>query len=357
MKHRCFLGAALLAAAAIPMTANRVKLTPSTAVDAIFADFSGAMPSASVLVVHNGKVALKKSYGLADLERSAKASPKTNYRLASVSKQFTATAVLLLVERGKLSLDDDLLKFFPGFPAYGRAIHVRHLLNHSSGLLAYEDLLPEPLPAPVVDADVLRILSAQDHGYFPPGSQFRYSNSGYALLACLVEKVSGLSYPEFLRKNIFQPLGMKGTFLTQREHTTGNRRAFGHSRKGSAWIRTDQSSTSFVLGDGGVYTSLDDLQKWEAALRGARLLPQKTLDAMMSATIATSDETAQGYGYGWFTGKHGSEPAVWHTGSSIGFRNAYLRIPGKSLTVIVLTNRNDSSALSLARQVADVFLK
>jgi len=327
------------------------------AADAIFADFQGNVPGASVLVIHNGRVLVKKSYGLADLEKQAKASPKTNYRLASVSKQFTATAILLLTERGKLSLEDDLTKFFQNFPAYGQAIRVRHLLNHTSGLLAYEDLLPSDLQEPVVDADVLKVLAEQNHTYFAPGSQFRYSNSGYALLACIVERVSGMSYAQFMARNIFRPLGMKETFLTRRDRITGNRRAFGYSKKDGAWTRTDQSTTSFVLGDGGVYSSLEDLQKWEAALAGAKLLPKKTLEEMMTLTIASKEESAEGYGYGWFTGKHGREPAVWHTGSSIGFRNAYLRIPGKSFTVIVLTNRNDASAIILARQVADACLR
>jgi len=358
MRARAFACGLILLSGVIPMPtpAQRGQRT-AKAVDTIFADFQGRAPGASVLVIRNSRVALKKSYGLADLQSNTPASPKTNYRLASVSKQFTATAVMLLVERGKLSLDDDLTKIFPNFPGYGRTILVRHLLNHTSGLLAYEDLLPEDLKVPVVDADVLKILSSQDRTYFPPGSQFRYSNSGYALLACIVEKVSGMTYPEFLAKNIFRPVGMKSTFLTQRERVTGYNRAYGHSMKDGAWVRTDQSTTSFVLGDGGIYTSLNDLVKWEAAIAGAKLLPRKTLDGMRTATVPTSDESAEGYGYGWFTGKHGTEAAVWHTGSTIGFRNAYLRIPGKSLTVIVLTNRNNANAIGLARKVADVFLQ
>ncbi len=339
-----------------PTYAQKLAKDAASEINGRFADFQGQAPSASVLVVRNGKVVLRKSFGLADLDRGTKAAPKTNYRLASVSKQFTATAILLLNEWGNLSLEDDLTKFFPDFPAYGRSIHIRQMLNHTSGLLAYEDLLPEDLKTPVVDSDVLRILAAQDHTYFEPGSKFRYSNSGYALLACIVEKVSGMGFPEFMARNVFRPLGMKGTFLTRRDRTTGNKRAYGHSKKDGAWARTDQSMTSFVLGDGGIYSSLDDLRKWDAALSSGRLLPKKTIEQSMSSTIATTEEGAEGYGYGWFVGKHDGEPAVWHTGSTIGFRNAYLRIPGRSLTVIVLTNRNDANAIDLARKVADVFL-
>ncbi len=337
--------------------AEKLSRKVTTEVAAMFADFQGNAPSAGILVMRDGRVLLEASYGLADRERRATATPGTNYRLASVSKQFTATAILLLRDRGKLSLDDDLTQFFPDFPAYGKMIRVRHLLNHTSGLLAYEELLPADLKSPVVDAGVLKILSAQNHAEFPAGSRFRYSNSGYALLACIVEKVSGLSYAEFMSRNIFRPLGMKGTFLTQRERTSGNHRAFGYSRKEQGWVRTDQSLTSFVLGDGGIYSSLRDLRKWEAAVGGGKLLSRESLNEMMTSTIATQDEAAEGYGFGWFTGKHRGEPAVWHTGSTTGFRNAYLRIPGKSLTVIVLTNRNDANAVGLARKVADTVLR
>ena len=346
-------GGATANAQGAPQTVAEKRAT----VDLFLAEFAGRGPGASVLVVKDGRAVVKKSYGLGEVETGTRATPKTTYRLASVSKQFTATAILLLAQRGKLSLDDALPKVFPDFPEYGRQVTVRHLLNHTSGVLAYEELMPPPEHGPVVDADVLAILMKQEKTYFAPGSQFRYSNSGYALLACIVERVSGMSYPEFLTREIFRPLGMNRAFLTQRERQTGGGRAFGYSRREGEWRRTDQSRTSFVLGDGGIYASLEDLQKWEAALEGARLLPRAVLDQMMSATTMAGEEGSSGYGYGWYVGKHGEHKAVWHSGSTIGFRNMYLRVPEKRLTVIVLTNRNDADAVGLARQVADVFLR
>lgn len=325
-------------------------------VDALFREFTGDAPGASVLVIRNGGAVLKKSYGLADVEKRVPASPKTTYRLASVSKQFTAAAILLLVERGKLSLDDNLVKLFPGFPEYGREIQVRHLLNHTSGLLAYEDLLPREATEPVLDRDVLAILKRQDKTYSPPGTKFRYSNSGYALLACLVEDLSGMTYPEFLERNLFHPAGMRGTYLNLQRFAPRRNRAYGHSKKDGKYVRTDQSMTSYVLGDGGIYSSLEDLQKWEAALAGAKLLSKKMLDEAMTATVPTGEGGA-GYGYGWYVGQHGDAKAVWHGGSSIGFRNHYLRIPEKSLTVIVLTNRNEADPAKLAGAVADIYLR
>lgn len=332
------------------------KTDKRAAVEAAFADFRGEVPGASLAVIRDGKVVLQRSFGLADLERRRKASSGTAYRLASVSKQFTAAAILLLAGRGKLALDDPLTRFFPRFPAYGREIRVRHLLTHTSGLLAYEELLPPGSAEPVLDADVLAILERQDHTYFPPGTQFRYSNSGYALLACIVEKVSGLRFAEFLEQNIFRPLRMRETFLNLRDQPArSKRRAYGYSQRDQGFQRTDQSLTSYVLGDGGIYSSTADLAKWERALLSHRLLPSAMLEMAMSEQAASAREGV-GYGFGWYVGRHGEHKAVWHEGSSIGFRNFYLRIPEKKLAIIVLTNRNEARPEELARKVADLFL-
>jgi CubicO group peptidase (beta-lactamase class C family) len=230
-------------------------------------------------------------------------------------------------------------------------------LAHTSGLLAYEDLLPSRTTLPVLDADVLAILRQQDHTYFPPGTQFRYSNSGYALLACIVEKVSGLRFADFLAQNIFRPLGMRETFLNLRDRPVrSQRRAYGYSRREKGFERTDQSRTSYVLGDGGIYSSTADLAKWERALLSKRLLPAATLEMAMSEQTTTARPDV-GYGFGWYVGKHREHRAVWHEGSSIGFRNFYLRVPEKRLAVIVLSNRNEARPEELAREVADMFLE
>lgn len=338
-------------------------------VDALFRDYAGDVPGASVLVMQEGKVRLKRSYGLAVVEEKRRASPRTNYRLASVTKQFTAAAVLLLAERGQLSLDDSLAKFFPGFPAHGRDILVRHLLNHTSGLLAYEELIPAGATEPLLDADVLHILERQERTSFAPGSAFRYSNSGYALLALIVEKVSGQPFPEFLRRNIFAPLGMQHTRLNLRLQRTAPpdwRRAFGYSRRAGAWERTDQSLTSYVLGDGGIYSSIEDLARWEKELSSPRLLRRETLAQAMTATTsarplredraAAEADSGLGYGFGWYVGTYRGLPVVWHGGSTVGFRTHILRVPGDRLTVILLTNRNEGDVAALARRVADLYL-
>jgi CubicO group peptidase (beta-lactamase class C family) len=361
-----FAGGAAILLLVFAMTAGtqQPNLDAGKEIDALFRDYAGDAPGASVLVLRDGKTRFKKSYGLAELETKRRATPRTNYRLASVSKQFTATAVLLLASRGQLSLDDTLPKFFPDFPAYGREIRVRHLLNHSSGLLDYEDFVPRDAAEPVLDAGVLAILQRQDRTYFAPGSAFRYSNSGYALLALIVEKVSGRAFAEFLHRNIFSPLGMRHTQMNLRDAWRKSPRAFGYSRRDAGWERTDQSLTSYVLGDGGIYSSLEDLARWERELAAPRLLRAETLRQAMSSTIearALAEDRAAaageplGYGYGWFVGTYRGLPVVWHGGSTRGFRTHILRIPGRRLAVIILTNRNEGDVATLARRIADVF--
>src|ERR1017187_1098425 len=176
-------------------TASASTDTLAARVDALFQDFNqpGA-PGASVMVIKRGKVVLPKGYGLANLEEKVPCGTNTNFRLASVTKQFTAMAVMILAERKQLSLDERLTDFFPEFPAYGSQITVRHLLTHTSGLIDYEDVIPKGTEIPVLDRDVLRLLMQQDRTYFPPGARYRYSNSAFALLALIVEARSGNTF-------------------------------------------------------------------------------------------------------------------------------------------------------------------
>ena len=177
-------------------------------VDELMRSYSGAVPGASVLVLRDGKPVVRRSYGLADLEQHTPASPATNYRLASVTKQFTAAAILLLNEANKLRLDDPVRKWLPELPEAAQPVTIRHLLTHTGGLIDYEDFVADDAPQ-VHDADVLRLLAKQNRTYFKAGSSYRYSNSGYALLALIVEQASGQRFAAFLRDRIFAPLGMQ----------------------------------------------------------------------------------------------------------------------------------------------------
>jgi CubicO group peptidase (beta-lactamase class C family) len=324
-------------------------MTPD--VDALLSDYAGDAPGASVLVLRDGEPVVRASYGLADLEAGTPTTPETNYRLASMTKQFTAAAVLLLAEDGSLTLDDRAREWLPSLPQAADEVTIRHLLTHTSGLIDYEDVIPRTFIAQLHDADVLRLLETQDRTYFPPGTDYRYSNSGYALLARIVQGASGKTFPAFLRERIFQPLGMTGTVAHEEGISTVNHRAFGYTEWEGWWNLTDQDPTSAVLGDGGIYSSIDDLAKWDAALYDSRLLQPSSLQQAFTPATKTNDPRVQ-YGYGWrITGE-----TLWHSGESIGFRNVIVRYPKRHMTVVVLTNRNEPEPYPLVEQIVQAVI-
>ena len=320
-------------------------------VDALMQRYDGQVPGASLLVLRDGVPIVRRGYGLANLEDGIAATPATNYRLASVTKQFTAAAVLLLVQDGRVHLDDRVRTWLPTLPAATDAITVRHLLTHTSGLIDYEDVMAPEATEQVLDADVLRLLETQDRLYFAPGTSWRYSNSGYALLSLIVAKASGRPFPDFLRERIFQPLGMVHTLAYVRGGPGIDNRAYGYSEIDGRWTRTDQSTTSAVLGDGGIYSSIDDLARWDAALYDDRLLS----DAMRRLAFApdtASDDPDVRYGFGWRI----TRETLWHSGETIGFRNVIVRWPRRHLTVVLLSNRDDPEPYATAKSIAALFL-
>ncbi|WP_219068351.1 serine hydrolase domain-containing protein [Candidatus Mycobacterium methanotrophicum] len=320
-------------------------------VDALMRNYAGDVPGGAVLVLRDGQPIVRAGYGLADLETGTPATPETNYRLASVTKQFTAASVLLLAEDGRLKLDDRVRTWLPSLPNAAQTVTIRHLLTHTSGLIDYEDVIREAFPVQLHDADVLRLLETQHRSYFHPGTDYRYSNSAYGLLALIVQRASGKTFATFLRERIFQPLAMKNTVAYEDGISTVNNRAFGYTQEAGRWRRTDQDQTSAVLGDGGIYSSIDDLAKWDAALYDGRLLRPGSLRAAFTPATHTDDPDI-GCGYGWrITGE-----TLWHSGESVGFRNVIVRYPKRRLTVIVLTNRNEPEPYPLALEIAETVI-
>ena len=327
------MGALLCCAGCLPAAAR-----DSAQIDALMRPYTGTVPGASVLVVRDGRPIFRRAYGLSNLEAATAAGPATNYRLASMTKQFTAAAILLLAEEGRLSLGDPVRKWLPTLPAAANDITIRHLLTHTSGLIDYEDVMAEGTTKQLHDVDVLHLLESQNRSYFAPGTAYRYSNSGYALLALIVGRASGSDFASFLRDRIFRPLHMQTTVAFEDGISSVADRAFGYSLVNNAWQRTDQSLTSAVLGDGGIYSSIDDLAKWDAALYDSRLLRPESLRLAFTPQTKTDDPAVQ-YGFGWrITGE-----SLWHSGETMGFRNVIVRFPAHRLTVMVLTNRDDSA--------------
>jgi CubicO group peptidase (beta-lactamase class C family) len=372
----------VVSASLVPAQVSSSQVS-SGQIDAIFAALkSSTAPGAAVLVVRNGRAVFRGGYGVTDLRSLRPIDAKTNFRLASFTKQFTAACIMLLARDGKLHYDDHLTDFFPEFPAYGKAITVRNLLNHTSGLDDYEDLLmkqypdtpPQKVPQ-ILDAGVLKLLAQQSSGEFSPGTKWEYSNSGYAVLAMIVEKVSGKSFRQFLQERIFTPLKMKNTLAYEKGKNEVPHRAYGHTKKDAAkeknakekekadWQETDQSPTSAVLGDGGIYSSLDDLAKWDRALRDHTLLSAAEMQPALTAVQPTDgpakfpDGRLIRYGFGWFLDPYQGHKRMSHDGETIGFRTTIQRFPDADLTIIVLANRTDINPEELALKVADLYLR
>jgi CubicO group peptidase (beta-lactamase class C family) len=334
-----------------------------------------AEPGSASLVRRNGKTISQEFHGVRDLRTATPIDATTDFRLASFTKQFTAMSVMLLIHDGKLRYDTRLTDIFPDFPAYGRVITIRHLLTHTSGLPDYEDLMAGggwTAMHQIQDGETLDLLRRQDHGKFAPGTSWSYSNSAYVVLGLVVAKVSGMPYRDFLQQRIFGPLGMTRTLMFVNGVNTVPNRAYGHSCKSGNCVETDQSSTSATLGDGGVYSNLEDLAKWDDALRTNRLLSAKEMaPALVPVKLADGSAThwpaAPGddnlaparpvsYGFGWFLDPLGSHARMWHSGSTTGFRTAIERFVEDGVTVIVLANRTDVDATGAAEKAADAAL-
>ena len=340
--------------AAIMATSCATHMTDSK-IDGLMRAYQGDVPGASVLVIRDGHVVVRASYGMADLEAGVPVTPQTNFRLASVTKQFTAAAIEILAERGALTYDDPITRFLPTLPAYARGITIRHVLTHSSGLLDYEDLIPAGTTAQVSDLDVLHMLEKTDHTDFAPGARYRYSNTGFVFLGLIAAKASGSSFPAFLKREIFDRLGMHGTVAYERGISTVGHRAYGYTHRDGSWVRRDQSVTSATLGDGGIYSSIDDLARWDDALAHARLVRPETLRMAFTPAVATDDPAVR-YGFGWRISEHRGHRTLWHSGETTSFRNVIVRFPDDRLTVVVLTNRDDPEPYKTALEIADLYL-
>ncbi len=317
-----------------------------------------AAPGACAAVVEHGRIVLAECAGRTRTDAEGEAiTPRTNFRLASMTKQFTAAAVLILRDRGKLALEDAVTRHVPSLPGWAAGMTLRHLLTHTSGVPAYEALLPPGLEKPVVDAEVPALLAAAPGPDFAPGTRFFYSNTGYALLALAVEQVSGTSYPDFLKGAIFAPLGMDATLAFVAGGPAVERRAYGHKRGpgGVGWIPADQSLTSSVLGDGGVYSSVEDYARWDAALYGKAegpLSPATIAEAFAPARLA--DGAPVEYGLGWRLETVNDRPVIYHTGKTTGFNTCVRRVPSCGFTVIALSNREGQDTHRITRDAVEV---
>lgn len=356
---------------------------PCAQVDKLFNDWGGSnkTPGAAVLVMRGGKVLHEKGYGLTEVG-GAEIGPRTVFELASVSKQFTAMAVMLLKQEGKLDYSDRLSKYFKFRAPEADEVTLLQLLNHRSGLPEYGDVFaaanlidrhyPRSARAdrgrfePTVN-DVLKALTEQYEFTFAPGARYTYSNSGYVLLAKIVEKVSGRSFPAFMRERIFGPLGMESSFIYQKTSRDPAEMARGHDRGWSAFNEIDYTPLDLVYGDGSVQSNLSDMRKWVLALDGLHSSSRREGGGGLPVTRATfmhalskaqeTDTPGVSYGFGWFLGEARGLKGIWHSGSWGGYRTMVMRFRSEGFTVVVLSNVAHLMPTFMAAKVATYFLE
>jgi N-acyl-D-amino-acid deacylase len=328
-------------------------------IDALFAPLTtGDSPGATVMVIRNDEVLYAAGYGSADLEHGVPITPQTPFRLASVSKQFTSMAIMILADRGELSYDDPMVKYLPELERFGETITLRHLLTHTSGLPDYYDVLEAASTEHMPDTEqAMQFLAAWgEPPLFAPGERYEYSNPGYEMLALVVERVSGQDFGRFLEDNIFAPLGMKNTVTVVRDRapTEIPNRALGYARREGAFELLDDHQLNYILGSGGLYSSVEDLALWNSALDGETLVSRATLEAAWTPVELAGGETYP-YGFGWRLGDYGGlGPRMCHSGHWLGFSNFLVRYPSQRVTIIVLSNIEDFASEEYAGRITDL---
>jgi CubicO group peptidase (beta-lactamase class C family) len=327
------------------------------------------IPGVSLAVIRDGEVILASSYGQANVELSVPVTPDSVFKLASVTKTFTATAVMMLVEDGKISLDSHLAEYLPNLPSQWANVTVRQALSHTSGLADYlkaprwswqsswrEDLTPNEFIKFASEAPPV----------FAPGEGIRYSNTGFYLLGMVIEKVSGKPYGQFLADRIFRPLQMTATRRDTLTETVSNR-VNGYVFGGGTLRNAEYTSETWAYSEGGIISTAADLGKWDAALYTEKLVKHPTLEKMWTpaklnnGSVAVIGDNGAGkpnyYGLGWFIGEHRGHKVIFHPGDKPGFSSTFTRLVDDRLTVILLCNNSDDSpAFAMSLAVADFYL-
>lgn len=358
------VGCALVLAAAMaaparaqaPLPAPEVPTTDAMWVDSVFARFATPRsPGCAVGVTRSGSLVLERDYGTADLASGTPITPDTRFYLASLAKQFTAMSIVLLAQDGKLSLDDDVRRWVPEVPDFGATITLRHLLTHTSGLRDYLTLLAVAgwaSDSTLTEQQFLQLIRRQSGLNFPPGEQFLYSNTGYALLSIVVKRASGKSLGEFAADRIFGPLGMTHTDFRENHTVSVPDAARGYQLAGPAYRVSDPESD--VVGDGGLYSTVEDLSRWIGNFETGIVGGRDGVELLQRAARLNGGDSIP-YGFGLTIASYRGLRTISHSGAYGGFRTAMVRFPDQHLSVITLCNASDAPA-TLAEQVATVYL-
>jgi D-alanyl-D-alanine carboxypeptidase len=300
-------------------------------------------PGATVIVVKDGQTIFRKAYGLADVASKEPLNPDTALRIGSITKQFTATAILMLAEEGKLALDDEITKFLPDYPTQGRKITIEHLLTHTSGIVSYSGKR-DFVANMARDVTVGQMIDSfkNDPMEFEPGSRWRYNNSAYFLLGAIIEKVSGQTYASYVEQRIFTPLGMTHTAYEGHDRSPV-KHASGHIAGRDGYQIAGAVSMTQPYSAGALVSTVDDLARWDAAISSGKLLKAASWQRAFTPYKLSSGKSTD-YGYGWEIGTLRGTPMIAHGGSITGFRGYALRLPADKVYVAVLTNADSGMA-------------
>ena len=308
-------------------------------------EFTGA-----VLVAGNGEVLLSRGYSLADRDKNIPNTPQTKYRLGSITKEFTATAILMLQAQGKLKVQDPVCRYIPECPAIWQDITIHHLLTHTSGIPNITDLPDfqafKATPSPP-DRTIERFRDmALD---FEPGKKGSYSNSGYVVLGYIIEQASGQSYETFLQQNILEPVQMENTGY---DHNDGSL-ATGYTGFHANWAEPDYLDMTIPFAAGGLYSTIEDLYRWDQVLYTEQLLSQESLNLMFTPQAMLSN-LGMNYGYGWFVREVNDRLLLGHSGGIDGFATEMRRYPNDKVTIIILSNRETTNVITIGDEIAQI---
>jgi len=337
---------------------NNVSNDIESKIDSIFKDYNDLnKPGASIAVVKNQEIVFKKGYGSANLEYEIPNTPSTVFHIASVSKQFTAFSILLLEKQGKLSFDDDIRKYIPEVPDFGKTITLRHLASHTSGMRDQWNLLAMAgwrLDDVITKEHVLKLVSKQKELNFNPGEEYTYCNTGFTLLAEVVARVSGKTFAEFTEENIFSPLKMTNTLFYDDHEKIVKNRAYSYYSNADSYKKSVLSYAN--VGATSLFTTVEDLALWSMNFHSFIVGDKEMITKMNTLAVLNNGETFGG-AYGQFVGKYKGLKEIQHGGADAGYRSYLTRFPDENFSVIVFSNSAQFNSGGIAHEVVDIFLK
>lgn len=352
MKRHLFIKTiALISFTLLFSFSNQAQNIESQIDDILNASYKANEPGATALVYKNGNVIYRKGFGSANLELGVAMKPEHVFEIGSITKQFTAIAILMLEEQGKLKVEDEITKYIPDYPTLGKTITIHQLLNHTSGIKSYtamqsfrDNARRDMTPTEIID------FFKNEQMDFDPGEKFLYNNSGYILLGHIIEVVTGNSYADFIQKNVFDKLGMKNSYYGSMNKIIKNR-ASGYQQNGNEYINADYLSLTLPYAAGSLMSNVDDLLTWQKALNTNQLISQKSYEKAINGSTLNNGERI-GYGYGLGAGKIQGSKSLSHGGGIFGFTTQGIYMPDEDVFISILTNCDCNSPGGVANKIA-----